>query len=182
MTKNSKYVDIAFLIVLGILLVLTVIHHFVDSSIIPINTYAGFFCWIFVIVYRIKFPAKSVFFVAYLLILAVFNIIGFSVAFVALGDISPFERNGMYFWVPGINPVLLIFFIAYIFSNRATSKVLYDKLFKPGQIEVERNYNFYYEKFSACSNEEFNKIIKMFNDYPTEAQDAIKKIWAERSI
>ena len=46
--------------------------------------------------------------------------------------------------------------------------------------ELSKKIEFYYNKFNGCSNSELVDIFKMYNEYPVEAQLALKRIKEEK--
>jgi hypothetical protein len=48
--------------------------------------------------------------------------------------------------------------------------------------ELSKKMEFYYNKFNSCSNAELVDVFKMYNDYPVEAQLALKRIKEEKDI
>lgn len=48
--------------------------------------------------------------------------------------------------------------------------------------KANRDIDFYYNKFNSCSDIELNDILKIYNEYPIEAQKALSKIKMEKGI
>ena len=186
MRKWSKYFDIFFLVLIGALFGLSGINHFNRGFILTINTYLGFLCWLLVVILKIRKPEKYQFFVAYLLIFSTLNVISFTAESIAFGLSRLVEYKGIFFTMISINPISFILVIIYFVGNSSILKQLYKKLFKPGDLEISDEYKkqvmFYYEKFNVLSIDEFEGIIKNLNDYPLEAQEAIKKIMDKRKV
>ena len=87
-----------------------------------------------------------------------------------------FSYNGL-----GFNVLAFLILIVYIFINFDFIKSLLSASIEEEERKKVNMINFYYEKFSATDNEEFKNILKIFSEYPEEAQIALTKIEKERS-
>jgi hypothetical protein len=85
-----------------------------------------------------------------------------------------------------ISPVTFVILILFTMVNYSAMFNLYQLLTKGSETEQEDKANieveFYYKKFSECSAVEFKESFKMFNDYPVEAQIALKRIKKEKEL
>ncbi|MEB0261683.1 MULTISPECIES: hypothetical protein [unclassified Mucilaginibacter] len=85
----------------------------------------------------------------------------------------------------GISPVVFIIMVIYIIVNISAIKNAF-RFFRHGSdAEQTEKYDkmiqFYYEKFKECPDNEFIEIKSRYEDYPSEAQEAIHKISLERN-
>ncbi len=85
-----------------------------------------------------------------------------------------------------ISPVTFVILILFTAVNYSVMFELYYLLTKGSKKEQEdkanRDVEFYYKKFNECSADEFYESLKMCNDYPVEAQLALKRIKEEKDI
>jgi hypothetical protein len=184
MSKRAKYIDVFFLVLIGIAFCLSCVRHFEDGFTVPVNTYLGFLCWLTVIIVMFTRLAVKRFFVSYLLICSTLNIISFTASSIAFGSAHLIEYKGFYFTPISINPVLLILSILYLICNGAIIKELYRKIFQASEGEMmeerRKEEKFYYEKFVGYNSDELDIVRKSFNDYPDAAKEAINRIMAEK--
>lgn len=85
-----------------------------------------------------------------------------------------------------ISPVTFLVLMLFLAFNCQAMIDLYHLLIrgseKEQKAELSKNIEFYYAKFNDCSNAELADILKMYDDYPVEAQVALKKIKDEKDI
>ena len=77
---KSRYTDIAFLSLFGLLIVVSIIAHFRDGYVLSINNYVAFITWLIVGYNFFISDKKWKYSVLVLLLLSTFNIINFYVA------------------------------------------------------------------------------------------------------
>ena len=118
------------------------------------------------------------------LVLLTFNIITF-IPEIIQGDVSGTDIL-VKFGLLGIDPISFLLLIAYCIINIRTIAALLRTLFYVSEKEQEENENknitFYYDKFNTCSSDELNNVLKMYKEYPEEAQIAIKRVQEERNV
>jgi len=89
--------------------------------------------------------------------------------------------NGLSF--NAFSGLLLVF---YFFINWKAVKVDVKLLARGSESEQkkerEKLLEFYSDKFKNCSEDELKSALKMFKDYPLEAQQALEKIKKERNL
>ncbi|HVV54332.1 MAG TPA: hypothetical protein VHC47_03350, partial [Mucilaginibacter sp.] len=78
-----------------------------------------------------------------------------------------------------------IFFLFILFNYGSVIDLYY--LFAKGSNKEQEgkrdtDIDFYYRMFKACSDIEFNQFLKMYKDYPIEAQTALDRIKSEKNI
>jgi hypothetical protein len=85
-----------------------------------------------------------------------------------------------------ISPLTFLVLMLFQAFNYSTMIDLYYLLTrgseKEQKDELSRKIEFYYNKFNGCSNIELVDILKMYNNYPTEAQLDLKRIKEEKGI
>jgi hypothetical protein len=184
--RGKTYLDFIFLGLIGLLICLSIFRYFNDNFLLTVNTYLGFLSWLVVVIIKLRYPDKSKFYLAGLLILSTLNIISFTAEYWTFGSNNLIEYNGIYFSFLSLNPLSFLLFIIYAIFNGYTIKDLFNRLLKKSEVEVEEEYEkllkFYYEKFVSCSVEELEGINRNFKDYPMEAQKAIEMVMEERKI
>lgn len=85
-----------------------------------------------------------------------------------------------------ISPIVLLVLVCHIMFNYASMIDLYHLLVRGSEKEQrekrEKVVDFYYNKFSTCSNIELEDIFKSYNEYPAEAQEALSRLKSEKGI
>jgi|GEM_PF-827986 len=171
--------DYIFFGLIGLLIVNTIIQSQLYDYVLSINNYLGFAFWTISLFLRLRNSRTKRYPLAFLLILGTLNVLNFGIGSVTLsfsiGNISdiPTER-------PGINPIILLVLIAYYLVNKKSINRILNNTFKGTEeeqrIEHQKTIDFYLKKFDACDEEEIKEILKNFNDYPNEAQIALRQI------
>jgi hypothetical protein len=177
--KPNKIVDLIFLSLLGLLIILTVVRHYQFSSILSLNNYLGFTIWSFLVINRglkVSLPSYSI---LVILILFTFNIVNFTVE-IFEARIGIESRPDLTFNSLSVNPVGFLLFLIYSIINRGFFRSLIKDLLngtaEEQALEAKKAVSFYFEKFKDYNEEEFNKVVGNLNEYPEEAQIAIKRI------
>ncbi len=131
-------------------------------------------------IYKLKIAQYALFF---LLIILLFNVFDFSYTVVE-GNVSTTYHSSRFNGI--INPIVFIILIVYIIVNIDALVAFYQLLTKGSEKDQEedkiKKIDFYYKKFSNCSDTELTGVFKMYNDYPDEAQIALKRIKSEKGI
>ena len=166
MIKPKKYADIAFLVLLGLLIGISISRHFEGGYVLSVSNYLGFTFLLILVIIKIIKPKKEWFLVLIILILYAMNIINFTVERFNLNMIGVFMLI-IYCW---INKEMIIQLgKRALVGSDAEQKEKRDKMII-----------FYYDKFKICGTEEFDQIFNNFSKYPVEAQIALKQIKTEK--
>lgn len=171
--------DFIFLGILGALIVNAIINAVVFNYQLSINNYFGFICWLLALLLRILNFRFNRYCVGCLIILGTLNILNFGIGTAVIsfsvGNIYDVKADGL-----GLNPIILFILIVYCFVNKKVINVIISELWNGSAKEQEdarqKNINFYLKKFEHCSADELECLLKKLNDYPVEAQIAIKKL------
>jgi hypothetical protein len=182
MDKRGKYTDISVLVT-SIFLVGLFISWQITNGSVMINTTIGAFLFIISLIFRILKLRKGQYLLFILLLALLFNIrLSFRIA---NGDVSTTYYSER-FPALGFNPIIFLVLILYVIVHRNVIISLFRKLFYGSEKEQDekrnKNIAFYYDKFSGCSSEELESILKMYEDYPAEAQIALKRIQQDRKV
>jgi hypothetical protein len=179
MIKPKQSVDIVYLSLLGISLIVSIYLHFSRYYTLSINYYIACLLWLMVIITKVIKLKKTFYGVFTLLALATFNLIHFS--FVIINSRLQYTDNGVAYHGVGMNLIVLLLLIIYVAANKGLVVNLKKFLIRGSDDEQnEKMIAFYYQQFNSCSNQEFEKAIKILDEYPIEAQIALKSIVAER--
>jgi hypothetical protein len=180
--KIKALIDYIFLGILGIFIGVCVYRHFTDGYVLYINNYVAFALWASLIFYKILKPTAGKSFVFWLLVLAMFQVINFSIGRSKL-NFGYGDSNSFFI---GFDPSLFLVFIMYSIIRRDIPGNIIRGIFKGSEKDQtdERNkmIGFYYKKFISCDSEELKQIFGNFNEYPVEAQIALNKIKVEKKI
>jgi hypothetical protein len=140
MYKRAGYVDIGFLLVIGVLLGISVISHFTIGYTLKVNLFLGIIGWLVAVFLKIRKHKSRGILVICLLTLWTFNIVSFTYSNIAFGKSGIYEYNGIYYSFPGINPLALLFQIVYSIVNYSISKQFFKSVFGRSDDEVEQEY------------------------------------------
>lgn len=170
----KRKADFIFIGILGLLMANTIVQSIWQGNLLSINNYAGFALWAIAIILRFTKNRYRRFGLAALLLLGVLNITNLTIGSISLnaayGDVES----------PEINPLMLLLLIIYLLINKTEVKKTFNGIFFPNaeeqQQDQQRQIDFYYRKFDACSKEELEKIIDNFGQYPVPAQLALDKL------
>jgi hypothetical protein len=174
MNKKGKYVDHAFLIIIGVLIAFTIYRHYSADLILSINTYLGFLLFAIACTFKFFNIAQSKYLVFILLVLYTFNIVNFTAEnFNMSVGVDP--GSLVYSW-PSINPLAILFLIVYLFLNGSIIKKIYTNNEEEAKIKFDKQIDFYHNKFSECSQTELAAIFDNYAKYPEEARAALDKI------
>jgi len=168
MIKPKKYVDVAFLVLLGLLISISISRHFEGGYVLSVYNYLGFILLLILISIKIIKPEKEWFLVLRLLILYALNIINFTVEQFNLNFIGLF----LLIIYCCINKEMVIHLVKRTFAGSVGEQ----------KERRDRMIRFYYDKFKICNTEEFDQIFSNFSKYPIEAQIALKQIKTEKEI
>ncbi len=80
------------------------------------------------------------------------------------------------------NPIAFIFIIYFCIINRNSLLTSFFGDEKERDDKRNKLMQFYYDKFKNCTLEELEKFFEMFDDYPQEAQLALRKIHREKEL
>jgi hypothetical protein len=180
MKKSGKYIDIGILITSVFLLGLFVSWQIANNGFI-INTTIALFLFSVSLVFKMLNFRRVQYVVFILLVILLFNIkLSFQLS---NGDgLTTYYSES---FAMGFNPLVLCVLIGYIVINREVVGGLFKSLFHGSAKEQDEKKNkevtFYYDKFSKCSSDELNGALKVYSEYPEEAQIALKRIQQERN-
>ncbi len=185
MSKPNKYFDFVLLSIFSFFVGLGIYQFFIDGFIAYLNNILAAILLIYGIFLKIKNTDKSRFVVIVLLVLSTFGIINFVFATVArIGDLP--TNSFAFIQYPGVDPITLLILIIYCVVNRTFFFECYHLLFhgsgEEQKLESEKQVEFYYKKFSTIKEDELESIFKIYNEYPIEAQMALKAIHEERGL
>ena len=173
--------DYLFLSVLGLLIVNTVTQHFLNRYVLSLNNYFGFIAWGTAFILHLGRSKYRRLALGWLLILGTLNLLTFTIGKIAV-SVGPISESGTEHL--GINPIILVILIVYYFVNRTPINRILSRTLIGTEEEQKQKRNkqieFYFEKFSKCEPEEFEELLQRFDDYPVEAQVALKRITAMR--
>jgi len=185
--KPNKYVDVVFLILLGLSLCLTFYRHFADGYVISINNILALILFVTGVFIKIKNSEKGKYVVLILLLLATLNIINFTIGVgtVHIGNLGSGDESLSYAF-PGIDPLFFLILLIYWIINKKAIRSIWDRIYHGSEKEqvdrISTGIDFYYNKFNAYNEEGLNDAFKMYKDYPVEAKEALKKIHQERNL
>jgi len=178
MKKPNQYLDFAVILLLFYTSGVAIYRHVTDVNGLGISNYIGIALLIVVIILKLTIPTKFRLSVLLLLSLGLFNIVSFtyykSTAAVGYGDNSGY--------IDLINPLILILIIIYVIVNRKFIRRYYTPNDKEYENHLNKMIDFYLDKFNSCSEEELNKALLIYDQYPSEAQIALKKLHDERQL
>jgi len=180
--RKRKLVDIVTLVLIGIFISIGIFDHFSNNYILSVNFYLGCLCWagVIFIKYRIGKGNSLVF---WFLILLTSNILVCSAYIYSFGSVDYLYKNdGLIIASIGINP---IFFLMLVIYSGLNYDIIRDFIYGSEKENFEKSkadIQFYYDKFNRYQAEELEAIYKMFNEYPIDAQIALKKIHKERDL
>jgi hypothetical protein len=148
-------IDYAFLSLLGILLIITIVDVRTSNYILNITNYLGIIGWSIVLIARILKPHLGRYALAGLIVLGTFNILSFELVrtSVSIG----FGSVGM----PGVNPTMLLLLVVYYFVNRKSINNKITQIFKGSAQE---------------QGIEHQKMVGFYDTYPDEAQVSLKQL------
>ncbi|MDB5158532.1 MAG: hypothetical protein JWR50_3239 [Mucilaginibacter sp.] len=185
MSKPNKYFDFLLVSVFGFYIITGVCHHFAEGSVIYLNNVLAAILLILGVILKVSNKEKGKFVVLLLLVLSTFGIINFVVATVARVG-TPVSDSFAFIQYPGIDPITLLILIIYCIVNRNFFFECYSLLFHGSKqyqrSESDKKVEFYYKKFVESTNDELVGFYKMYNEYPVEAQVALKQIHEERNL
>lgn len=167
-------IDYAFLSLLGILLVISIVTVPTSEYVLNITNYLGIIAWSFVLVIRIIKPRLGRYFVACLILLTTLNLISFELirtsASIGFGSLS----------TPSVNPgAFLLLFVYYLINQESINnkiKQTFNGSVEEREVKRQKMIVFYMNKFEGLTPEEFETIYTNFKDYPVEAQVALKQL------
>jgi hypothetical protein len=167
MIKPKKYIDIIFILLLALLSCYSIYGHFSTGYTLSIYNYLGFSLLLIFTLLKFSKPDRELYGMFILLFLSTFNIINFNVVVVKFNNL-PFN--------------IFAFFALVVYS--AINKDMVTQIVKKGlkgsekEQEDRRNkmISFYYDKFNKCDEEEFEQIFRNIEEYPMEAQSALKQL------
>src|ERR1700743_1733865 len=128
MSKRTKYLNVIFLVVIGILLLRSFYLHFTDDYALTINFYVGTLCWVATIFLLLKKHKSTKVCVIMLLALSSFNIISFTIFNIAFGSSEIYNYNEFYYILPSPNPLFLFVLVIYSLVERTNSISLYSRI------------------------------------------------------
>jgi len=184
--KKDKYADVVVFVLIGVMIAKAVFDAFTSGFILAINFYLGCLCWA-VVGFLVLEKGKGSYLVFYMLLLSTLNILVYSVWIRSFGSVHYIYRQGnLIISSVGINPMFLFILVIYTIINikRISSHfgMLFGRTIKDRDEELKSKVNFYYEKFSSYSSEDLVMLFKMYEEYPVEAQIALKKIHKEKNL
>jgi hypothetical protein len=178
MRKKSQYIDAAFLAVIAVIIINTLYTYFNSNFLLSLNNYLGFAVWLITLILIIAKPQWGKFMLWPLLLLSAFNILNFTIE--TNSKSFSFGIGGMALNLPGVNLIFFTALLIYSLINRKTITLFFKKTFRPSEEELLKKQKtmtaFYFGKFVNYNSEEIEEVFKNYNDYPHEAQVALKQI------
>ena len=175
--------DFLFLGLLGLLIANTITQSIAFGYILSLNNYLGFVTWGLALVLRLGHFKRKRYALAFLLILGTLNVSNFGLGMMSMsfsiGHISNAPAEPI-----GLNPIILLMLIGYYFVNMRSINRLLSNAIKGSEeerkVDHQKIVDFYLRKFNECDDSEFEKVYRNFNEYPPEAQTALKQIRQEK--
>ena len=138
------------------------------------SNYLGMLLWLISIALRLTNNRYGRHVLAVMLLLGTLNVASFGIGNVSLSVGFGSAKS------IGVNPILLLILIVYVFVNKTSVKKVVKMMFFPSaeehQLEHKKQTDFYLRKFEKCSDAELEIIKGNFNLYPPAAQDAITEL------
>lgn len=182
--KKEKYIDLTFLVVLGLLLGQALYKHFMSDYNLSINTWVGFAGWVIVGLLRIFRAGRFRYAMLILLVTGMMNLVSFSADCFRFGEGCLIFYKGFLYNAISVNPQILLLFIIYVIINPFMIRILWTKVMsgsKKEQLsEATKEIRFYYNKFSLFEGEAWENVLNNFDEYPESAKTAITRIAGER--
>ncbi|NEU06841.1 hypothetical protein GZH53_00820 [Flavihumibacter sp. R14] len=173
--------DYIFLGVLGLLLANAVIQSYLYQYLLSINNYLAVIAWVIALTLRLGTSRYRRQAIGWLLILGTLNVLSFTLGriTISIGNISDTGVEAI-----SLNPIILAISIAYYLTNKTAVNRILTNVFQGTKDEQEKErdkqVHFYLNKFSECDSQELDTLLKNFDDYPPEAQTALKQIQTGR--
>jgi hypothetical protein len=184
MERKYNYFDISLFITLLLIVVDVFYEDIAGTFFYTINDFLDIVLLIFSL--RIVLTGKSGrerFLVIVFLLVCLFNLITFTYT-VDGGEYS--SKSWLNIGHISFNPFTFLLLIIYGFIDRKYLTRFFKNVFYGSKEEQTdkrtKLINFYYNKFVNCTAEEFDKIFDDFEQYPFEAQIAMKKIKEEKIL
>ncbi|GAB2988066.1 hypothetical protein GCM10027049_30560 [Mucilaginibacter puniceus] len=180
MSKKAKHIDSIYLAILVCISLISIYRYLNDDYTLSVNNYAAFILLICVINYKVAFPNKGKYLVLGLLALSTLNIINFTIEVfrVKVGVIN----EGANFDGIGFNLILFVLLISYSIINKDIIKSIFSYTNAEAADNENKMIAFYYEKFMKTDDDTFDTALSNINEYPYEAQIALRKIKEEKDI
>ena len=184
--KKKEYVDLFYLALIGYFISEGIYLHFSDGNVLSVNFYLGIIGWLVCCFYVFVIRTNN-FFVLFLLILGVFNLLVFSASIFTFGVVRYiYKQDTIIIPFPGINPLfLLIAFLYFLFNSKLLIAHYHNLKYgskKDIELNLKNRIEFYYNKFNSYESENLKKVYNIYKDYPDEAQIALKRIHEERKL
>lgn len=164
--KMKAKSDYIFLGLLGAALLATILITVFSNYILTNYHYAAILCWIVVLVLRILKPRIGQYATGLIIMFGVINILNFILV-----------RTE---FLIGIDPYLFCLLIAYYLVNKKPIEHLLKNTIRGNGKERadqhQKMVDFYLDQFENITPAEFEKAFRNLNDYPVEAQMALKII------
>jgi hypothetical protein len=174
MSKSKA--DIIFLVLIGLLLTNAFVQSYLYSYELSLNNYLGLILWVVVLIsLLIKHKTRRLA-LAILIILGTFDVLSFSIGTRTIG----FSIGDMSTHLIGFDPIIFLVLIAwYLVNHKRINQIISTSLYgNTSEIEEERKkqVEFYLKKFKELDKPELTKVINDIDQYPSEAQTAIRMI------
>jgi|GEM_PF-4407199 len=178
MDRPNKYLDIAVLLMLFYTSAIAINRHIANVGALSVSNYIGIVLLISVIILKLAIPTKFRLSVFLLLALGLFNIVSFTYYKTTAG-VNYGERTAE---IDLINPLILVLIIIYMIVNRRFIRRYYTPSNKEEVDQQSKMVGFYFDKFNSCSEEELKNALSLYDQYPLEAQLALRKVHDERQF
>ena len=177
MNKRAVYINVSFFVISILLLGLLIYWQITGGFLMASETLA--MCLLSLGFIFKKYNLIKVQWISFgLLVVLLVGIINFSYT-VQNGDTTT-TYHTIKFNSPSINPIVFIILLAFTVVNwRIFARLLYGSE-EEKQEDFDKKVSFYYHKFKDETNNELEIILKLYKEYPKEAQVALTKIKEER--
>jgi predicted membrane channel-forming protein YqfA (hemolysin III family) len=173
---TNKRADFIFIFLLGLYLTTTFVVCITSNFVISINNYLAIGGWVAVLIVRIKKERKGRYALVFLLLLALLQLLNFSVGSTGL----QFALGSMETNLIGFDIILLLFNIAFYMVNRQSVNRVIRRLIdgneKEQALERQKKIDFYKKRFEEFDNEQLKAAYRHILDYPDEAQVVIQEL------
>lgn len=171
-------IDYAFLGLLGLLLALLINQSVKFDYSLSLFNYLALIAWALTLAVRITKPALGRILVAWLIILATFNLFNFDTARSTFTVGFHGEKSD--YTTPLMNPIMFLLLVIFYIINRKSVNRKLARFFKGSPEELsakqQKMVQFYLDRFGNLPPEEFEVIYANIHSYPDEAQEALMQL------
>jgi hypothetical protein len=183
MSRQNIYINIV-LLVIAILLTGVFVNWQISNELFFANETIGLALLSISLIFKLLKLKGAQYVLFFMMIILLFQLVKFSFT-ITEGDASTTYHSGAFLSI-GFSPIVFVEFIFFILINRKVLFFFFGNLFY-GYTEERKEkqlkkIDFYYNTFRGYSGDALVEAFKMLDDYPAEAQTALKQIKEERNI